>query len=50
MILDVVGKPDEPLTVIHIKGAETKYEDAAGKVYWRVLDSLGNEIWYTERK
>jgi hypothetical protein len=54
MILDVVGKPDEPLTIVSDTGNEAgstvEYVTKVGKKFWRVVDSLNNEIWYTERK
>jgi hypothetical protein len=53
-ILDVVGKPEGMLVLVgeepYNGTTARKYFAEDERVYWRVIDSLGNEIWYTERK
>ena len=50
MILDEVGKPDEPLTYVSTDDAGAqKFIGASGKTYWLVTDTLGNQNWYISR-
>lgn len=47
-LLDVVAKPEGDLLLVEPEPAR-KYV-CEERVYWRVIDSLGNEIWFTERR